>query len=73
MLFKISRRVIKYLGYFCKSFWAKNFQKSSNLVTLASLPLFLMFFHTHLRVALSVTRLGDLLDFGQLFEAFGNN
>ena len=21
----------------------------------------------------SVTRLGDLLDFGQLFEAFGNN
>ena len=24
-------------------------------------------------VAISVTRLGDLLDFGQLFKAFGNN
>ena len=23
--------------------------------------------------AISVTRLGDLLDFGQLFKAFGNN
>ena len=24
-------------------------------------------------VAISVTRLGDLLDFGQLFKAYGNN
>ena len=24
-------------------------------------------------VASSVTRLGDLLDFGQIFKAFGNN
>ena len=24
-------------------------------------------------IAVSVTRLGDLLDFGQLFKAFGNN
>ena len=26
-----------------------------------------------MRVITSVTRLGDLLDFGQLFKAFGNN
>ena len=26
-----------------------------------------------LRVSSSVTRLGDLLDFGQLFKVFGNN
>ena len=26
-----------------------------------------------IRVMISVTRLGDLLDFGQLFKAFGNN
>ena len=26
-----------------------------------------------LTLSLSVTRLGDLLDFGQLFKAFGNN
>ena len=26
-----------------------------------------------LSVMFSVTRLGDLLDFGQLFKAFGNN
>ena len=28
---------------------------------------------TNLQVNVSVTRLGDLLDFGQLFKAFGNN
>ena len=26
-----------------------------------------------LRLVISVTRLGDLLDFGQIFNAFGNN
>ena len=29
--------------------------------------------YTHLQVSDSVTRLGDLLDFGQLFKPFGNN
>ena len=28
---------------------------------------------TSVRIIISVTRLGDLLDFGQLFKAFGNN
>ena len=30
-------------------------------------------FLTLILAAVSVTRLGDLLDFGQLFKAFGNN
>ena len=29
--------------------------------------------HTHTYVRYSVTRLGDLLDFGQFFKAFDNN
>ena len=29
--------------------------------------------HLTTNITASVTRLGDLLDFGQLFKAFGNN
>ena len=30
-------------------------------------------YHVKFAAVVSVTRLGDLLEFGQLFKAFGNN
>ena len=47
-----------------------------NTVPIVFLLLNLFYFRSStLRVlaTVSVTRLGDILDFGQLFEAFGNN
>ena len=36
-------------------------------------PFYVFFFIFKSDIGSSVTRLGDLLDFGQLFKAFGNN
>ena len=67
MLF-IAAQNTKYFGYFSKKVCCHKILKSPNLVTLAPMTETILYM-----AATSVTRLGDLLDFGQLFKAFGNN
>ena len=51
-----------------------NFAKSGHTVsTLDRLPIANIEHLQNLLSVVSVTRLGDLLDFGQVFKAFGNN
>ena len=48
---------------------AKMAQDTDDVTTLLSA----LFITCSIWFKVSVTRLGDLLDFGQLFKAFGNN
>ena len=48
-------------------------EQADHVTTITALTLLYSFEASTFSLATSVTRLGDLLDFGKLFKAFGNN
>ena len=61
MFLKITQKVAKYLGYFSRTFVAKNFEKSPNLVTLGNEQLNRLHIQSYMKRCICYIKIFDML------------